>query len=124
MHSSNVGNGAHFDQQNSHGLSMNNQHKNLNSPTTAPSLNEKYGVGSSHVVGGGSGHQIGSYHNGGSNNSRAPQISLGSHHGPLSSLQSPNNNFGGETAKTFTTVKGFNQDHWRAKLSIMNLDLD
>jgi hypothetical protein len=95
MHGSNAGNGAHFDQQNSHGLSMNNQHKSLNSPTTAPSLNEKYGVGSSHVVGGGSGHQMGSYHNGGSNNSRAPQISLGSHHGPLSSLQSPNNNFGG-----------------------------
>ena len=66
---------------------MSNHHKSLNSPTTAPSLNDKYGVGSSHVVGGGSGHQMhGSYHNGGSGNSRAPQISIGSHHGPISSL--------------------------------------
>jgi hypothetical protein len=98
MHGSNAGTGAHFDQSNGHALSGGGHahHKSLNSPTTAPSLNEKYGVGSSHVVGGGSGHQIhGSYHNGGSNNSRAPQISLGSHHGPLSSLQSPTNNFGG-----------------------------
>jgi len=60
MHGSNAGTGAHFDQANGHGLSggnhMNNHHKSLNSPTTAPSLNDKYGVGSSHVVGGSSGH--------------------------------------------------------------------
>jgi hypothetical protein len=60
MHGSNAGTGANFDQANSHVLSgnsqINNHHKSLNSPTTAPSLNEKYGVGSSHVAGGGSGN--------------------------------------------------------------------
>lgn len=70
MHGSNAGT-SHFD-QGGHGLTgsshLNNHHKSLNSPTTAPSLNEKYGVGSSHIVGG-SGHQMhGSYNHGGSSN--------------------------------------------------------
>jgi hypothetical protein len=35
------------DQAANQSMTINNHHKSLNSPTTAPSLNEKYGVGAS-----------------------------------------------------------------------------